>query len=65
MHAVRAAAGSPPETQEAQLWIMEAMGPTVPKKQLRNPGRSGRLDIMFATYLIGKFTKMRRNRNLP
>eukprot|EP00959_Pyramimonas_sp_CCMP1952_P213967 4477193-Pyramimonas_sp.AAC.1 len=27
MHAIRAVAGSPPEIQEAQLWIMEAMGP--------------------------------------
>eukprot|EP00959_Pyramimonas_sp_CCMP1952_P445750 9332593-Pyramimonas_sp.AAC.1 len=29
MHAIRAVAGSPPEIQEAQLWIMEAMDPAV------------------------------------
>eukprot|EP00959_Pyramimonas_sp_CCMP1952_P117679 2460161-Pyramimonas_sp.AAC.1 len=64
MHTIRAAAGSSPEIQEAQLWIMEAMDPTVAKSQLSDPGRFRRLDIMIATNLIEKFTKMRRNRNL-
>eukprot|EP00959_Pyramimonas_sp_CCMP1952_P411777 8629075-Pyramimonas_sp.AAC.1 len=64
MHAVRAAAGSSPETQEAQLWIAEAMDRSAAKEQLRHPGRFRRLDIMIATNLIAKFIKMRRNRNL-
>eukprot|EP00959_Pyramimonas_sp_CCMP1952_P161571 3378771-Pyramimonas_sp.AAC.1 len=62
MHAVRAIAGSPPEIQSAQRWIMEAMDPAVDSEQLRNPGRFQRLDIMIATNLIEKFNKMRRNR---
>eukprot|EP00959_Pyramimonas_sp_CCMP1952_P273924 5725603-Pyramimonas_sp.AAC.1 len=43
---------------------MEAMGPAVPKEHLRNPGRFPCLDLMIATNLIEKFTKLRRNRNL-
>eukprot|EP00959_Pyramimonas_sp_CCMP1952_P091425 1914177-Pyramimonas_sp.AAC.1 len=62
MHAVRAIAGSSPEIQAAQRWITEAMGPAVDDEQLKNPGRFQRLDIMVATNLIEKFTKMRRNR---
>eukprot|EP00959_Pyramimonas_sp_CCMP1952_P141647 2964656-Pyramimonas_sp.AAC.1 len=62
MHAVRAIAGSSPEIQSAQHWIMEAMNPAGDTEQLRNPGRFQRLDIMIATNLIEKFTKMRRNR---
>eukprot|EP00959_Pyramimonas_sp_CCMP1952_P245803 5137252-Pyramimonas_sp.AAC.1 len=64
MHAVRAIAGSSPEIQLAQRWIMEAMGLAVDNEQLRNPGRFQRLDIMLATNLIEKFSKMRRNRSL-
>eukprot|EP00959_Pyramimonas_sp_CCMP1952_P043035 900498-Pyramimonas_sp.AAC.1 len=43
---------------------MEAMGPSVTEEQLRNPGRSQRLDIMIATNLMEKFSKMRRDRSL-
>eukprot|EP00959_Pyramimonas_sp_CCMP1952_P445248 9322547-Pyramimonas_sp.AAC.1 len=43
---------------------MEAMGPAVEDKQLRDPGFFQRLDIMFATHLIEKFTEIRRNRGL-
>eukprot|EP00959_Pyramimonas_sp_CCMP1952_P254400 5313873-Pyramimonas_sp.AAC.1 len=64
MHAIRAIAGSSPEIQAARRWIMEALGPAVADEQLRNPGRFERLDIMIATNLIEKFTKMRRNRGL-
>eukprot|EP00959_Pyramimonas_sp_CCMP1952_P149030 3118214-Pyramimonas_sp.AAC.1 len=64
MHAVRAIAGSSPEIQAAQRWIMEAMDPAVEDEQLRNPGRLQRLDIMIATSLIEKFTEMHRNRGL-
>eukprot|EP00959_Pyramimonas_sp_CCMP1952_P034964 732095-Pyramimonas_sp.AAC.1 len=49
MHTVRAVAGSSPEIREVQLWIMEAMDPSVDNEQLRNPGRFQRLDIMIAT----------------
>eukprot|EP00959_Pyramimonas_sp_CCMP1952_P239183 4998470-Pyramimonas_sp.AAC.1 len=62
IHAFRAIAGSSPEIQSAQRWILEAMDPAVDNEQLRNPGRFQRLDIMTATNLIDKFNKMRRNR---
>eukprot|EP00959_Pyramimonas_sp_CCMP1952_P252988 5285133-Pyramimonas_sp.AAC.1 len=62
MHAVRAIAGSSPEIQAAQRWVMEAMDPAVENEQLRNPGRFKRLDINIATILIERFNKMRRNR---
>eukprot|EP00959_Pyramimonas_sp_CCMP1952_P087086 1822105-Pyramimonas_sp.AAC.1 len=52
MHAVRAIAGSSPEIQLAQRWIVEAMGPAGDGQQLRNPGRFQRLDIMIATNLM-------------
>eukprot|EP00959_Pyramimonas_sp_CCMP1952_P054300 1135603-Pyramimonas_sp.AAC.1 len=64
MHAVRAAAGSSPEVQEAQLWIMEAMDPSAAKEQLRDPGRFRRLDTMIATNLMEKLNQLRKNRNL-
>eukprot|EP00959_Pyramimonas_sp_CCMP1952_P237745 4967929-Pyramimonas_sp.AAC.1 len=38
MHAVRAIAGSSPEIQLAQRWIMEAIGPAVDDQQLREIG---------------------------
>eukprot|EP00959_Pyramimonas_sp_CCMP1952_P095322 1993386-Pyramimonas_sp.AAC.1 len=65
MHAIRAIAGSSPESQAAQHWIAEAMDPAVEDKQLKDAGRFQRLDLMFATNLIEKFNKMRNNRYQP
>eukprot|EP00959_Pyramimonas_sp_CCMP1952_P188059 3932334-Pyramimonas_sp.AAC.1 len=62
MHAVRAIAGSSPESQAAHHWIAEAMGPAVDDEQLKDAGRFQRLDLMIATHLIEKCSKMRRNR---
>eukprot|EP00959_Pyramimonas_sp_CCMP1952_P245850 5138317-Pyramimonas_sp.AAC.1 len=41
------------------------MNPAVDDEQLKEAGRFQRLDLMAATNLIEKFSKMRRNRNLP
>eukprot|EP00959_Pyramimonas_sp_CCMP1952_P435428 9117611-Pyramimonas_sp.AAC.1 len=44
---------------------MEAMNPAVDDQQLRNAGRFQRLDLMIATNLLEKSSKMRRNHKLP
>eukprot|EP00959_Pyramimonas_sp_CCMP1952_P327804 6862861-Pyramimonas_sp.AAC.1 len=44
---------------------MEAMNPAVDHQQLRNAGRFQRLDLMVATNLMDKFSKMRKNHKLP
>eukprot|EP00959_Pyramimonas_sp_CCMP1952_P332816 6969311-Pyramimonas_sp.AAC.1 len=65
MHAVRAIAGSSPESQAARHWIAEAMNPAVEDEHLKDAGRFQRLDLMIATNLIEKFNKMRQNRYQP
>eukprot|EP00959_Pyramimonas_sp_CCMP1952_P281530 5884623-Pyramimonas_sp.AAC.1 len=65
MHAIRAIAGSSPESQAAQNWITETMNPAVDDEQLKEAGRFQRLDLMVATKLIEKFNKMRGNRSRP
>eukprot|EP00959_Pyramimonas_sp_CCMP1952_P310028 6488042-Pyramimonas_sp.AAC.1 len=65
MHAIRAIAGSSPESQVAQHWIAEAMGPAVEDEQLKEAGQFQRLDLMIATNLIEKFNKMRKSRYQP
>eukprot|EP00959_Pyramimonas_sp_CCMP1952_P182165 3808866-Pyramimonas_sp.AAC.1 len=61
MHAVRAIAGSSPEIQLAQHWIMEAMNPAVGDQQLRNASRFQRLDLVIATNLMETFSNVRNN----
>eukprot|EP00959_Pyramimonas_sp_CCMP1952_P303908 6360046-Pyramimonas_sp.AAC.1 len=64
MRTIRAVAGPSPGIREAQIWVMQAMGPTVPKEALRGPGRFPRLDLVTCTNLIEEFAKFVRSRNL-
>ena len=67
LHTIRAVAQDPPasEVREAQIWIMQAFDPEVPREALRDSGRYARLDMMIATSMLEKFAKLKKSRNLP
>ena len=66
MHTIRVVAQAPPacEVRDAQIWIMQAFDPKVPREDLRESGKFARLDMMIATSMNEKFAKLKRSRNL-
>eukprot|EP00959_Pyramimonas_sp_CCMP1952_P203262 4250586-Pyramimonas_sp.AAC.1 len=61
---MRGVAGPWHDVHAAQTWASEAMGPDVPRDNLRDPGALMRLGMMIATNLLEKFANMKRDRRL-